>query len=180
MFVHCPRAHKEAGQDTAPREEARGEDGCSSVSSPSRSIHVHIHTMQAPVAQTAVFIPPPAIQSPLTIEVAMPPIPVPGSPSFLHIGWGPDHRRTLGTSLRLDSVACMGWSSACPFHPIPGFPCGTPPLPTGSYCGGVWLIKVVVAQPNTSTSYSTSRWCHLVFVPFILSFLSLRYRDCLQ
>lgn len=122
-------------QDTALRGEAR-EDGCSSVNSPSpsaflfhlipRSIHVHIHTMQAPVA--AVFILPPAIQSPLTIDVAMSPIPVPRSPSFLHIEWGPDHRGTLGTSLRLDSVACMGWSSACPFHPIPGFSCGTPPL----------------------------------------------------
>ncbi|KAK3338434.1 hypothetical protein B0H65DRAFT_323178 [Neurospora tetraspora] len=41
----------------------------------------------------------------------------------------------------------MGWSSACPFHPIPGSRGGTPP-PWGPYCGGVWLIKLTVAQPN--------------------------------
>ncbi|KAK3485931.1 uncharacterized protein B0T23DRAFT_408018 [Neurospora hispaniola] len=64
---------------------------------------------------SAVFIP--SVLSPaLTTEVAMSPIPVPRSPSFLHTGWGPDHRGTLGTSLRLNLplssyARILGWGS---------------------------------------------------------------------
>ncbi|EGZ73992.1 hypothetical protein NEUTE2DRAFT_128338 [Neurospora tetrasperma FGSC 2509] len=73
-----------------------------------------IHTMQAH-SVSAVFIP--SVLSPaLTTEVAMSPIPVPRSPSFLHTGWGPDHRGTLGTSLRLNLplssyARILGWGS---------------------------------------------------------------------